>query len=214
MFSSSCFRSGRLAGHGGFSRVYRAVYTPETGEPITVALKVLNASADVLQSNKAVMDELQLQYQLRSSYVVRCHGVTDTNARAIESSNGNLSDTRSRSGSVADVDNKSKFVIVMEYLAGGSLDRLLSHPDYRTLSSEGRAWLAQQVISAVHALSIEKIVHGDIKPLNFLWDVGANCTRPLVKISDFGTSKLQETVQSLSHTPANRTFFYHRFGKY
>jgi len=161
-----------------------------------VALKVLNASMDALREKEEVMQELNAQYHLRSSYVVRCRGFTDTTA---------LGSSGSLNGSVIGSGDANKFVIVMDYMDGGPLSKLLAHPDYRTLSSSGRVWLALQVASAIKALSIENIVHGDIKPLNFLWGLGGNDTRALVKVSDFGNSKLHATMQSMTLASAVRT---------
>lgn len=105
----SDFRIVDLADRGGYSAVYRAVYTPSGGKPATVALKVLNAHADIIHSNKAVMGELQIQYGLRSTHVVRCHGVTVTKTMTGAFTNGKTTPNVDGSG-------EDKFVIVMEYL--------------------------------------------------------------------------------------------------
>jgi len=146
------------------------------------------------------MNELQLQYKLCSPYVVRCLGVMDTNALTGKSS---VSTVLNDSG--VGQSDESNFSLVMDYMDGGSLNKLLTHPDYRTVSSEARVWLVQQVANAVHALSKENIVHGDIKSFNFLWDVVDNNTHPVVKITDFGNAKLHATMQNMSLSSFPRT---------
>ena len=193
------FRELKKIASGGFSKVYRALHVPSSADVNNskseyVALKVLNLGGIEMHQNQSVMAELQLQYKLRSPYVVRCRGTLTNSPTAFNAEVNAISD-----GLVSEFENK--FVIVMEYCEGGSLKELLTHPEYRTLSREARVWFAQQVSRAVLALSIENVVHGDLKALNFVWGVEAQDTRPSVKVSDFGNSKLHETARSLSVTP-------------
>lgn len=86
--------------------------------------------------------------------------------------------------------------LVMEYVAGGSLD---SRP---AMAPRAAARIGAQVADALHALHAKGIVHGDIKPGNLL------VTRDgTVKLADFGAAHRvggQETITpntAVSYTP-------------
>lgn len=188
------FHGAGFIGRGGYASVYRALYAPTDGsaEPVAVALKVLDANADALQHDHEVMEELKVHYNLRSPYVVRCRGLTVTPFT------GNTAFGGGRGGRMA---------IVMELFAG-SLNIVLGHKGYRFVPTAGRVWLARQVTCAVQFLKEKNIVHGDIKPLNFLWNVAGHGSTAVVKVSDFGNSRLQSTLQSMSVATgsSNRTY--------
>lgn len=90
--------------------------------------------------------------------------------------------------------------LVMEWLEGTSLERLLAE--------RGRISIAEAVdlvvqacagLSEAHAVGI---VHRDIKPANLVVCVGAT-GRPLLKVVDFGISKLIFSGAALTHTGDN-----------
>lgn len=196
------------------NKIYNATTVP-------VALKVLNAKADTLYAEKGVMDELRTHYNLQSPYVARCLGLTvvkNTSTKAFASGNGKRN-TEEESDDVTcddeddsddeddDYDddhgllnkkNNGNLAIAIEFMQGGALSTLLASDDYKTLSAAGRVWLALQVSLALQYLHSKNTVHGDIKPLNFLWTVSDAGTKPVVKVSDFGNAKLHHTMQSLS----------------
>lgn len=163
-------------GRGGFASIYSAQYTRADGATLAVALKVLDVGVDMLQQDKVAMNELKMHYSMSSSYVARCRGLTVTPSAG--------------SNSLGKVGN---LVIVMD-LYEGSLSNVLSHAGYRTLPTAGRVWLAKQVSHAVEFLTVNGIVHGDIKPQNYLWAVKGSTA--VVKISDFGNSRLRDMQHS------------------
>lgn len=59
------------------------------------------------------------------------------------------------------------FWLVMEHLEGSSLDVVMQDPDM-SFSEDGLIRLAQQILSALHALHLENIIHRDIKPSNIV----------------------------------------------
>jgi len=73
--------------------------------------------------------------------------------------------------------NKKTFIVVMEYMNRGSLqDRLL-----RPYSKEKFMSYARQICKAMRHAHKYKIIHGDLRPSNILFDDKDN-----IKISDFG----------------------------
>ena len=91
---------------------------------------------------------------------------------------------------VEDVFDTNEYtIIVMEYMAGGSLaDRLVTEKENRF--SEGVCrMLAYQLLVALEYLHFKHIIHRDIKPENIL-AVSRRESDYRVKLADFGLSKL------------------------
>jgi tetratricopeptide (TPR) repeat protein len=84
------------------------------------------------------------------------------------------------------------FFFVMEYVGGGSLDRLIGTPN---LSIERSLRLVYPVASALQTAHERGIVHRDIKPSNILLTPSGQ-----PKIADFGLAKSLDDGQSLSGT--------------
>jgi len=77
--------------------------------------------------------------------------------------------------------------IVMEYAAGGDLfDYVVSRPGSCLAEDEAR-WFFQQLICAVDYMHHKEVVNRDMKLENSLL---TNDKRPLLKICDFGYSKV------------------------
>ncbi|CAK84516.1 unnamed protein product (macronuclear) [Paramecium tetraurelia] len=85
-------------------------------------------------------------------------------------------------------DHKNIY-IVTELCTGGELfDKI---QDQQAFSERKAAETMKQVLSAVNYLHKSKIVHRDLKPENILYE--ANKPQALLKIVDFGTSRVFET---------------------
>jgi len=76
--------------------------------------------------------------------------------------------------------------IVMEYLDGQTLERLLA--ERRMLSAPEVLWIMDEVLSGLGAAHAEGVIHGDLKPSN-LFVVSASGGSQYVKILDFGIAK-------------------------
>ncbi|KAJ7110326.1 kinase-like domain-containing protein [Mycena crocata] len=75
------------------------------------------------------------------------------------------------------------YILVMEYLPGGTLfDRVNRAPNYR-LSRSSALTHGAQMLSAIHAIHQQGILHRDLKPDNILLNAQGN-----VVVSDFGLS--------------------------
>ncbi|CAD8108765.1 unnamed protein product [Paramecium sonneborni] len=85
-------------------------------------------------------------------------------------------------------DNKNIY-IVTELCTGGELfDKI---QDQQAFSERKAAETMKQILSAVNYLHKSKIVHRDLKPENILYE--ANKPQALLKIVDFGTSRVFES---------------------
>ena len=81
--------------------------------------------------------------------------------------------------------------LVMEYIEGHSLQKLLSRKD-RTLPLSTTLQLAQEIAEALHYAHSQGVVHRDIKPANILVAADGHA-----KIADFGIAKLNRTDVTL-----------------
>jgi eukaryotic-like serine/threonine-protein kinase len=87
--------------------------------------------------------------------------------------------------------------LVMEFLSGQSLDRILEKGGVPTMRA--CAWVAE-VASALAAAHRKGVIHGDVKPANILITEDGR-----VKLMDFGTARVAAREQAsmpLSGTPA------------
>lgn len=95
--------------------------------------------------------------------------------------------------------------IVMEYVSGGSLSKVLE--SFGALSEQTVRRYVHNIVSGLSYLHRHNVMHGDIKTGNILLDVTGQC-----KISDFGTSKFLGTgaaaavAANSSSSSANSSF--------
>ncbi|MGB9083905.1 MAG: protein kinase [Terriglobales bacterium] len=82
--------------------------------------------------------------------------------------------------------------IVMEFVGGQSLDRLLSR-DSHTLSVETALQLTSELAEALDCAHAQGVVHRDLKPANILLTEDGHA-----KIADFGVAKLNLSNQTLA----------------
>lgn len=86
-------------------------------------------------------------------------------------------------------------IIIMEYVSGGDLGKLIQ--EHERLPEDFVVSMAQQLLSALSYLHINKITHRDVKPDNIL----INSIDPLdVKLTDFGLSKIVDSEQTFLRT--------------
>ncbi|MFY9658991.1 MAG: serine/threonine-protein kinase, partial [Terriglobales bacterium] len=82
--------------------------------------------------------------------------------------------------------------IVMEFVGGQSLDKLLSR-DSHTLSVETALQLTSELAEALDCAHAQGVVHRDLKPANILLTEDGHA-----KIADFGVAKLNLSNQTLA----------------
>ncbi len=100
-------------------------------------------------------------------------------------------------------DSEGNGWVVMEYIPGGSLrDAIEKNPSGMDLS-EVQTWF-HGIASGVRHLHNHGIVHRDLKPGNIFWDDDAE----VVKIGDYGLSKLMSRGRLSGQTESVGTFHY------
>ncbi|TGJ82723.1 hypothetical protein E0Z10_g6037 [Xylaria hypoxylon] len=88
-----------------------------------------------------------------------------------------------------------QFIIIMEYVPGGDLGKLIH--DQGPIGEQYVKIIAKQLVDALGYLHDNKITHRDVKPDNIL----IQTTTPLiVKLTDFGLSKMIDTEQTFLKT--------------
>jgi serine/threonine-protein kinase CHEK2 len=170
-FSSLCrdlrkkYFIGREIGSGGCGLV-RLIYNLKTLERF--AMKIVKKEMNPMVKNRddvneKIINEVNIMRSLNNIHVL---GLIDSFA------------------------TDSNIIIVMEYLEGRDLlHRITKHNPKRTYLNENDAkYYFLQICRGLKYLHDSKITHRDIKPDNIL--LVSNDTDSLVKISDFGLSKI------------------------
>lgn len=85
------------------------------------------------------------------------------------------------------------WVVIMEYLPNGTLRSFIDV--HSPLSEEQISKIFNQICKAITYIHSEGIIHGDIKPDNFLFDAKGNLV-----LADFGISKDSSVTQDLTQT--------------
>ncbi|KAG3149458.1 hypothetical protein PI126_g11995 [Phytophthora idaei] len=95
------------------------------------------------------------------------------------------------------VENDSQLALVMEYASGGDLEAFLRWQQESTgcLSEPAIMRIFIQIVLALQYLHEHRILHRDLKPKNILLDGDG-----IVKLSDFGVSKLLKSSLDLAQT--------------
>ncbi|XP_046680767.1 serine/threonine-protein kinase Chk2-like [Homalodisca vitripennis] len=93
-------------------------------------------------------------------------------------------------------DTSDSLYIVMEYVSGGELAKRIREV---TRLSDGEAkCIFYQLVLALQYLHLKRVAHRDLKPENvLLMSKNQKCNERLVKVSDFGLSKLIDTNTDL-----------------
>jgi len=156
-----------LIDQGGMGSVYRA-RNNQTGE--TVAVKALKP--DVIAHDPALIDRFKREgealRQLNHPHIVK---IIDT------------------------IEQDGRHYIIMEYIAGGSLDKLLRREEQ--LSVQQTLEIALDIADALTRAHRLKIIHRDIKPANVLM---ANDGTP--RLTDFGVAQVGDERTRLTEVGA------------
>ena len=149
----------RHLGSGGMGIVYQA-HDRLLDEP--VALKLLPAGVSGAQPEQLAraIDEVRLTRRVTHPNVVRTHDLG--------------------------MAGEHRF-LVMEYIEGTSLDRVLAERD--RLPASAVLILGMQLCRALEAVHARKVLHRDVKPQNILIT-----SEGQLKLSDFGVAALREAV--------------------
>ena len=160
-------------GKGGYSWVTKG-YDRETGK--CVALKYMGQADEswVVEQSKQIVTEIESLKQIHHANVMKLYAY-NLNARY-----PTKDDKTGKETTVGTI------LLVLEYVPGGELFDIL----YYTSALEeiiARTYF-RQMIAGLEACHNAGIVHGHLKPQNFLLDSRFN-----IKITDFGISKVKLT---------------------
>ncbi len=161
---------------GGMATIYMARPLPEHTGPSQVVLKV---AAD--GHNDFLKYEVEMMLWLQHPGILRLLPI------AGHHSTGPL---RHCSAKVEPNNPQSPFFVVMEYMPGGSLDRLITQAT--PLSPGAAIYMTLQVADALAYIHDRHMVHLDVKPNNLLLRVPLSrwsARLPVVVLSDFGIAQ-------------------------
>ena len=151
-------------GHGAMGVVYRA-RDPKLDR--TVAIKTVSLSTL----------DTEAEQEYRKRFVVEAQAAGRLSHPGIVT--------------IFDVREEPEPFLVMEYVEGHSLQKLVSE-ERRTLPLSTTLRLVQEVAEALHYAHSQGVVHRDIKPANILVTPDGH-----PKIADFGVAKLNQTDLTL-----------------
>ena len=97
---------------------------------------------------------------------------------------------------------KNRIMIIMEYMAGGSLDDKIKKVGGPLIKDSVFKYLVQ-IMEGVYFLHQNNVIHNDIKPSNILFSSDDN-----IKLCDFGISKHETSTSTTSTTSAKGTWNY------
>jgi tetratricopeptide (TPR) repeat protein len=155
----------REIGQGAYGRVYLAKDRMIGRE---VALKVIGAPAGSRERRRA-QREARIVGRLKSPQIVTIHRVVED-------------------------DEHEAWLLVLEYVPGGSLDDLLKHEEH--IAVPRAIELLRGIMLGLDAAHRAGVVHGDVKPGNALLESDGS-----VKLADFGMSWMVDDA-SISNTNA------------
>lgn len=156
----------REIGSGAMGILYEGL-DPQLGR--RVAIKVLRKSSDSPESRERILREARAVVNIKHEGIVRVYDVIQ--------------------------DENAAPAIVMEYVNGGSIDRLISQ---RALSPRQSAEVVRQAATGLHAAHAENLVHRDVKPSNILFEFSEGNHR--VCVADFGLVAVLEDDSQLTRT--------------
>ncbi len=176
-------------GSGAFGIVYLGI-NKKTNEAVAVKTidKVsfmkkagIKMISDAMREavNKGVFEEVRIMSNLRHPHIVGVHNVFDT---------------------------PNHVIILLDYCKGGDLESLIMKRKMFT-ELDSRA-LYYQILQGISFLHQENVVHRDLKPGNILIKEKVDGSRlPLLKITDFGLSKILDKRNGRCHTLAGTPLF-------
>ncbi|KAF7322175.1 hypothetical protein MKEN_00741900 [Mycena kentingensis (nom. inval.)] len=155
-------------GAGNFAQVYKAL-PKQSGPKDMVAVKTISLTKLILATNKGLTG-LRKEVDI----LKRLQGLKHPNIIQF----------------IEHFENEDNSIdIVTELLAGGDLDAYILYHDEVGLSDWMTCHFTYQITSAVAFMHGHNIFHRDLKPANILLTAQSP---PIVKVADFGVSKIRE----------------------
>lgn len=162
----------RYLGSGGMGDVYLAT-DPRIQQQVAVKVLQEEASAYPSNSNAAAekfRHEASAIARLRHPHIVPLYDYNETS-----------------------IEGKNIFYLVMPFYKEGALNNWLEQHGADLLPLVLVTDFIQQAADALNYAHDHAIIHGDVKPSNFLVDTAANAQRPDLLLTDFGISRFIST---------------------
>jgi serine/threonine protein kinase len=163
------YRFEQLIGRGAMGEVYLAV-DPRIQQQ--VAVKVLQAEPSVYPATNVAREAERFRREasaianLRHPHIVPLYDYDETS-----------------------IDETAITYLVIPYYKEGSFASWLRRRGSDLLPMEDVVYFVQQAAGALQYAHNKQIIHRDVKPSNFLIDIGENPNRPNLLLADFGISK-------------------------
>eukprot|EP01100_Stratorugosa_tubuloviscum_P003667 TRINITY_DN1893_c0_g1_i6.p1 TRINITY_DN1893_c0_g1~~TRINITY_DN1893_c0_g1_i6.p1 ORF type:complete len:129 (-),score=34.38 TRINITY_DN1893_c0_g1_i6:654-1040(-) len=108
------------------------------------------------------------------------------------------------------IENENNLIIAIEFCFGGTLSDIIDnfHCESVYCPLEILVSWTNDLLSAIVFLHQHNIVHRDIKPDNILLKTAFNNSKiPVLKLADFGLSKILQTAQVSASTCGTQGYF-------
>ncbi|CAF4449090.1 unnamed protein product [Rotaria sp. Silwood2] len=160
---------GEKLGSGNFGTVYKARWISKN-RPVACKIIVVPDSKEPSSLEKSFAKELSAYIELSGGYILKTYGYA-----------------------AGRQENKSIYMIIMEYMPRGSLTSVIKSKT--KISLQQKVNMARQIASAMRKIHDHHMIHRDIRPDNILVNQQYTC-----KIGDMGIARVVDPLNQHTRT--------------